>query len=639
MTFKKYATHSVLSLMIAGTALVHPYGAAFAASPPELSAQCTQARADVASHQKTLETLKARHSELMKKLDAEKEARTQAEHKLAELEAVAMDKKAEISTAHQQIERATARIEELTSAIARLDNEIAEHAKALAAATQELANAQRKLDSIATAHEQARAKVEQANELVRQAQSSVASAEKALQDEKERYTSAVAEQARRSAQTEQELKKVTEQLATAPQTLVELNDRLTKAQAEQNKATERLNLLRKVSEEKDEKARDATKVLEGVVAQKDEEMALKNMTDAEIKKLDDEIAELPQIPENTQKVAELTARRQSQLRMREGYEGNITDLNNLVTKIRSDIAELEEEIRKFAAEILVVEQKLQTAIRDAAQAEQAILDQRSTIDALTKNKEALERELATLADPIANNTPDRERELEAAKQALAPLKARLSTEQENLDSLQPTYNAALAAKEARERDLAEKTQHIEKLRETHGTARADLDNVRFELNNARKAHDDALAELDSLQHQIADAKGSLDLIGDSSAELKKIANELETERILHSHSVKTEKEKCAPSEQTPNMPKRTDPADQTPNMPKQTDPADQTPSTPKQTGQNQPGQKTAPARAQHNASAQLAQTGVASGEVLLGAGTLIGIGALAAGVSRRRRQG
>lgn len=185
-------------------------------------------------------------------------------------------------------------------------------------------------------------------------------------------------------------------------------------------------------------------------------------------------------------------------------EDNITNLNNLVTKIRSDLAELEEEIRNVAGQVLVVEQELQTAIRDATQAEQAIHDQRSTIDALTKNKEALERELATLADPIANNTPAREQELEAAKQALAPLKARLSTEQENLDSLQPTYNSALSAKEAQERDVVAKTQHIEKLRETHGTTRADLDNVRLELNNVRKAHDDALAELDSLRHQIAD---------------------------------------------------------------------------------------------------------------------------------------
>ncbi|QJC21214.1 hypothetical protein [Arcanobacterium buesumense] len=613
MIFKHYATQSVLGLIIAGTTITQPVGTAFAESSHELSTQCIQARKDVVSHEQSLQSLKARHGALVQQLRSEQDARQNATAKLADLETATKNKRAEISTAHQQIERATARIEELTSAIARLDNEIAEHAKALAAATQELANAQRKLDPIATAQEKARAKVAQANELVRQAQSNVASAEKALQEEKERYGDAVAEQARKSAQTEQELKKVTEQLATAPQTLDELNDRLAKAQAGRDKATEHLNLLRKVSDEKVEKSRDTTKDLEDVVAQQDEEMALKNMTDAEIKKLDDKIAELSPSQENAREVAELTAQRQRQQRKRMLQEDNITNLNNLVTKIRSDLAELEEEIRNVAGQVLVVEQELQTAIRDATQAEQAIHDQRSTIDALTKNKEALERELATLADPIANNTPAREQELEAAKQALAPLKARLSTEQENLDSLQPTYNSALSAKEAQERDVVAKTQHIEKLRETHGTARADLDNVRLELNNVRKAHDDALAELDSLRHQIADLEQLRDRIGDSAGELNKITRELDTQRIVHSNLVKTESEQCLPTGQIPTTPQ----------------PIEHKPIAHQET----------PARAQHNASAQLAQTGVASGEVLLGAGTLIGLGALAAGVSRRRRQG
>ncbi|WP_216395950.1 hypothetical protein, partial [Arcanobacterium phocae] len=607
MNFKHYATHSVLGLIIAGTTITQPVGTALADSSHELSAQCVQARKDVVSHEKSIETLKARHSELVQQLRNEQDARQSATAKLADLEAAAMGKKAEISTAHQQIERATARIEELTSAIAQLDSEIAEHAKALAAATQELADAQRKLDPIATAQEQARAKVEQANELVRQAQSNVASAEKALQDEKERYTSAVAEQARKSAQTKQELKKVTEQLATAPQTLDELKERLAKAQAGRDKATEHLNLLRKVSAEKVENSRTTSQDLEGLVVQQDNEIALKNKIDADIKKLDDTIAQLSQSPENAQQVVELTAQRQSQLRKRARQEGNITDLNNLVTKIRSDLAELEEEIRKVADQVLLVEQELQTAIRDATQAEQAIKDQRTNIDVLPKKIEALKQQLATLGKPISNDIAAREHEVEIAKKQLTPLESRLHDEQADLDKLEANYGKALAAKDAQEQKVNVQTQQVEKLRKARDKAQADLENMQHELDEARKAHDDALAELDSLQHQIADAKGSLDLIGDSSAELKKIANELETKRILHSNSVKTEKERCAPKQLMPKHPE--------PMAPEPTQPAPA-----------QPIQKATPANVQHKASGQLAQTGVAPGEALLGAGALIGLG-------------
>lgn len=196
---------------------------------------------------------------------------------------------------------------------------------------------------------------------------------------------------------------------------------------------------------------------------------------------------------------------------------------------------------------------------------------------------------------------------------------KLHDAEKRLKELEAAYGEALAAEKAQAEKVVAETRRTEKLRNELAQAKADLEAAQHELDRARKDHDSAVATQDSLTKQIADVKEMRGRIADSSAELDKVTKELNTKRILHEESVKTEKERCAPKQLMPQHP--------APMAPELTQPAPA-----------QPIQKTAPASVQNKASGQLAQTGVAPGEALLGAGALIGLGALAAGVSRRRRQ-
>ncbi|WP_216432061.1 hypothetical protein [Arcanobacterium phocae] len=231
---------------------------------------------------------------------------------------------------------------------------------------------------------------------------------------------------------------------------------------------------------------------------------------------------------------------------------------------------------------------------------------------MSKEKAKLEQELKALEEtPITNNIADLVQKLDEAKQQLADLKIKLQDAEKRLKILDAAYGEALAAKEAQSEKVAAETRRVEKLRNELAQANADLEAAQNELDQAHKDHDSAVKAQNSLTKQITETKEMRDHIADSSAELDQVTKELDAKRILHSESVKTEKEQCATKHPAPMAP---------------------TPAP------AQPIQKTAPASVQNKASGQLAHTGVAPEEALLGAGALIGLGALAAGVSRRRRQ-
>ncbi|WP_216432063.1 hypothetical protein [Arcanobacterium phocae] len=477
MTFKKYATHSVLSLMIAGTALVHPYGTAFAATPAGPSAQCTQAQADVASHKQALETLKARQSELMKKLEVEKDARAQAEQKLAELEKAAESNKDKIAQTQNAIDRATAKIKQLESMIGQLNKAIDKQTQELEKAKTALAVAQKNLDAIAADRDKTRAEVSKSEEAVKHSKSEVAAAEKALQKEEEAYNKAVEDRDHRLAQSKAKLEKATGNLQSAEDQLSKINENLDQAKADKKKAEDGLSSSQKRSVKKIEEFNSLKKEMNSYVGLKQHHMNEKDDLEKEITRLNQKIIEvqtkLKAYPSKSELTEKLNANDLGKVSMQlEVAQKKKYELKNSLSSNeagRKDLERLaEKKLRESAEASVIVDKSIAGSLQE-------LINQNADIK---QQHLRLENEKKKLGEEIQENE-ETILKLTKEKNKLEALRINILAELNIVEEIQRQLDKFEA-----EKQQAKNTS--ESLDENIGTLQNDIERVQEGLIKAQK---------------------------------------------------------------------------------------------------------------------------------------------------------